>query len=284
MPVAFHTWRLAAVLAAVLGAACSRSDPTPAPAPAPSEPWPAQARSSGQRSQRVAYAVAKRGEVSFDLKTRQAQHRGVMGVARGELEIDLLDLSASRGHVEVDLTSVRMLDEDGEPDRQASARALNWFELGSSRPPAGRERFRWARFVIESVSDTSSEAAHEGRLQPAPKPAADAGAGGSSGQQPAQIRIVDLTMKGKLRLHDYEVVQVVALRAAFHYAAPATAGAVPQQIVLTTRRSFPVGLAAHDIRPRDALGTEIASDMKLLGTEVAREARVTLHLEATPKQ
>lgn len=204
-------------------------------------------------------------------------------MVRGDLDIDLLNLEATRGQVEIDLTGLRMQDDEGADDRQASSRAQNWLELGASRPPAARERFRWARFVIESVTDLSAEAAHEGRREKPKAPGPDAGAGGASAAPSGEIRTVDLTVKGKLRLHGYEVVQVAALRAAFHYAAPATAGAVPTRVVLTTRRTIPVSLTAHDIRPRDALGTVIASEMQLIGTEVAREARVSVLLEATPR-
>jgi hypothetical protein len=269
------------VFALFLAAACSRPDPEPAPPPAPSEPWPAQARTSAQRSQRVRFIIAKPSEAAFELKTRKTRHAGTVRVARGELDIDLLNLEATRGQVEMDLTSIRMQDDEGEVDRHASARAQNWLDLGSSRPAAARDRFRWARFVIESVTELSAEAAHEGRREKLPDPP-DAGAGGAPGAPRGEVRRVDLTVKGQLRLHGYEVVQVVSLRAAFHYAAPATAGAVPTRVEFTTRRTFPVGLAAHDVRPRDALGTVIASEIELIGTEVAREARVSLQLAARP--
>jgi hypothetical protein len=275
-------FRPAVLLALVLLTACPRKESEPDPPPAPSAPWPAQARSSAQRSQRARFAVTRQAQASFELKTRKATHRGALRVARGELDIDLLNLQTTRGHIEVDLTSIRLQDDEGEDDRHASAQAQNWLDLGSSRPAAARERMRWARFVVEEVTDLSAEAAHEGRRQKPPDPDPDGGgAGGAPAAPVGEIRTVDMTMKGKLRLHGYEVVQVAQLRAAFHYAAPAIAGAAPTRVRLTTRRTFPVSLTAHDIRPRDTVGTVIASEMKRLGTEIAREARVSLDLEAT---
>ena len=274
--------RSVALLALALLAACSRHDPEPAPAPTPSEPWPAQRRPSAQRSQEVRFDVVSRGEATFVSKTRGATHRGTLRVARGELTVDLLNLESTRGYIELDLTSLRVQDDDGKDDRQASTSAQNWFELGSSRPPAARERFRWARFTIESVAVPSAQAAHEGTLRkPDPRPR-DAGAGGAPNDDTGEIRTVDLSLKGRLRFHDYDTLQVAQVRATFHYGGPSTAGAVPTKIGIATRSSFPVSLAAYDIRPRDDHGRVIAQQMKLLGTEVAREVRVSVAVEATP--
>jgi len=204
--------------------------------------------------------------------------------------VDLLDLSATRGTIEVDLASVRVLDEAGAEDREASARAQSWLDVGSSRPEAARERHRWARFTLREASRPSVAAAHEGRvvvrgaLPPLPnEPGAPGGGAAVTAEDTREIRVVELDAEGPLLVHGYQVELGARLRLTFEYPVPATPGAVPTRFVLETVRPFPVSLAAHGILPRDGAGVPSGDAERIPDHRVGKEAKVSARLLASPR-
>jgi len=168
-------------------------------------------------------------------------------VVRGSLEIDLGNLPATRGTLEVDLGSI-LMDGDGdagESSHDYTNRALDWLDIGASRPEALRERMRWARFTLLRVEDASSTTAE-------------------AGQQ------VSLTVVGELELHGYRVERTAALRVTFER----------DRVLIRTAKPLTVSLRVHDVQPRDAQGGLMSSELGLLGTQVGTEARVELDLAA----
>jgi len=265
--------------------ACSKHDK--APAPVHTAPWrAAPAPSAARPSLAARYIIRPRGRASFTLKAKKATPSGALRVARGELRVDLLDLSKTRGTVGMDLASV-VMDEDADAgDAEGPTRqARNWLDVGDNVPEAERARQRWASFRIESIDHTTADAAYEGRrvkaseLTPDAGHSADAGEGGAPA---GEIRRVDLTATGKLLLHGYQAEQRVRLRALFEFPGKAGPAVRPQRIVLRSLRPLRVALAAHDIKPRDSEGVFVSEGMKLLGVSVGRQARVSLDLTALP--
>ena len=257
-------------------AACSRPHSDP---PAPSAPWPAEVRPSTP-SLPVRFAVASHGTARFT--TGRDGPAGELRVARGQLKIDLMNLMATRGTIEMDVGSVRVL-ADGEVDRAASAQAQCWFDVGPSRPESERERVRWARFTIDEVTESSVKAAHEAPRAHHPAAGA-AGVAGAPGVLPAEVRTATLTAQGRLQLHGVRVELAPRLRLGFEYEAPAVAGAVPKGVQIATVGSFPVSLKAHDIQPRDAAGRLLAGELLEYKKIMGREARVSLDLRAHPDE
>jgi hypothetical protein len=272
-------------LAVGLVAGCSRDE---ASKPVPTAPWPASSTSAGPTARAAAlvrYVIEPQARASFVLKGRDAAPSGRLRVARGELEIDVFDLSRTRGQIAMDLASIVLDDASAELARSYTRRAQNWLDVGSSRPEAERERLRWARFSITSIEKLSAEAAHDGKLEK--RPQRPDGGGGDAGidgglVESIEVRAVTLSARGELVLHDRKVEQVLELRALFHYAAPAAAGSKPTRMTIQTRRPFVVSLTAHDIKPRDDTGVFVAQDMKLLGREVGHNAQVELEVSARP--
>ncbi len=200
-----------------------------------------------------------------------------------------MDLAATRGTVEIDLASVRVFDEEGAEDRESSARAQRWLDVGPSRPEAARERHRWARFTLREAKNPSADAAHEGRivvrgaLPPLGRePGETTGAAGSTAAGTREIRAVELDCEGPLLVHGYQVELGVRLRMTFEYAVPATPGAVPTGLTLETVRPFPVSLAAHGIVPRDGARTPSGDAKRIPDHRVGKEARVSARLLAAP--
>jgi hypothetical protein len=232
-----------------LVAACSRQEPPPVRRTAP---WPAAAPVQSAalpqaQSRRARYAFEPRGEARFELPARQATPRGRARVVRGSVEVDLGDLPATRGTLEVDLGSILM---DGEGDAGDSShaytnRALDWLDIGASRPEALRERMRWARFTLLRVEDASSRAAEDGKE-------------------------VSLTVVGELELHGYRVERTAELRVTFER----------DRMLIRTAKPVPVSLRVHDVQPRDPQGAHVSSELGLLGSQVGTEAHVELDLAA----
>ncbi len=276
--------RVAAIwLVALAVASCSKKEPPP---PERTEPWPAQPEASTAASVKQTYVIATRGEARIELPTKQQTPKGRLRVARGKLEVDLANLAATRGVVELDVASIEM-EESGELSAtDATREARNWLNVGSSRPEAERERLRWAKFEITAIEDLSASAAHAGKREKRRREANvdDAGsdAASSATPEPGEERSVTLTAKGRLTLHGFRVELGVPLRVSFQYENDAEPDAKPIAIRIETRRSFPVSLRVHDIVPRDSAGLAIAAKTSWLGTRVGRDARVSLALEAAP--
>lgn len=276
-------WKAAPLLVALAG--CSKHHDE-APAPVHTAPWRATPAASAVQhgSLVVKYELVPHGVARFELKAKDATPRGELRVARGELAVDLMDLPRTRGTVEMDLASVAM-DGDGDAgvDIQLSQQAQGWLDVGADRPEAARERLRWARFTIRSIDHASADAAHEGRVAKKGTLPALAEDAGDAATDTREVRSVDLDATGDLELHGFRVQRTARLRALFEYAAPAVAGARPVRILIQTRAPLVVSLAVHDIKPRDSNGVLLAEGMKLLGSKVGKDARVSLDLAAVPK-
>ncbi|MBN2195856.1 MAG: hypothetical protein JW751_23770 [Polyangiaceae bacterium] len=274
-----------AIIGSCAALACSKKVPPP---PRRTEPWQAASLSVERPRERQTFTIEPAAEARFEVPAREARPKGSLRVARGTLEVDLMDLGATRGSIELDLASIRILGADGAEDREASAQAQSWLDVGPSRPEADRERLRWARFTLREVERPTATAAHEGRLvrkgalPPLHDPAEAAGAAAPDVTESQEIREVLFDGEGLLLVHGFQVELGVRLRAIFEYAVPATPGAIPSRLTLETQRPFPVSLAAHDIGPRGSSGMPIPSAAVLLGKTVGKEARVSVWLTAAP--
>ena len=107
-----------------------RSKPKP---PERTEPWlaSASAQASGAPvARRAAYRLGK-AKFELELPARRASPRGQLTAARGNLDVDLDDLSHTTGSVSVDLGKLELFGETGGPD------AINTARHGISRKPSG---------------------------------------------------------------------------------------------------------------------------------------------------
>jgi hypothetical protein len=244
-------------------ASCERDAKPNRAASEPSAPWLAEPPPSATPSARpLDYRLTERSRIVFDLSTKQHTIRGVFPVVDGRFEVDAADVSRTRGTARIDLGAVR-LEADGGSDAARSNEARNWLNIGSSRPEAERERLRFAHFDIEAVDDVSPSARREPR---------DAGAG--------DVQRFTFDARGTLRFQDRRATQTLAVAASFHYATPGATR--PQSITVTTTEPLRLDLAAFGIAPRNAHGVLLASELELLGKDVAGRAKVDLDLELEP--
>jgi len=277
-------------------------DPEPRPVER-TEPWRAPAAASApdrDPAKTLSYTLAPKQEIAFSLKTQTTQISGVFPLVRGTLELDAVNLKNSEATLRVDLGAVRITSGSEDENRGYSVSAQNWLNLGASIPEASRDARRWAAFLLDEVVEIDAGAAHEARVDrkrleqlkaksegtsaTAPGVLADAGADADaapseSASLPGEIRVARARVRGSLQLNDRRVTQPYSVSVEFHYPASATPGFPPDRVVVTSNGSYKIALEQYQIAPRNAAGMLIASDLKLLGVEVARAAQVTFALE-----
>lgn len=251
-----------AALALGLVAGC-RKQPKPADR---TEPWLASAHASASASpllRRLPYRLAK-SRVEFEVPGKVATPRGRFGPARGELELDLDDLSHTTGSIALDLTTVELLDGAGEPSGENTARALDWLELGAGTPADAHASLRDVTFRVGSLD--------AGRLVTAPAEA-----------RLPKRRELESTwdVRGELSLHGVRAPQTAEV--ALTLVPGSDPAGPPAELLIRSRRPLVVVLGTHDIRPRDARGVLVAKDQAVLGDHVGREARVSFELGFVPR-
>jgi hypothetical protein len=244
--------------------------------PAPTAPWAAQPPSSqaGTKSpSRVTYRVDTGSEIRVQLPAKEAKPSGVFRSMQGSLDVDLHDLTSTRGALVIDLASLVMEGNGAAAENDSTQRAKNWLNLGDSRSEAELTRARTARFTLTSITSASAPAAHQGRRIPLPE---------DSESTAIERRRVSLTALGQLEVNGLRTTREARLDVDFDYANAATGELRPLRISVRTTRPIPVPLAEHAIEPRDTQGRLVASDLALLGRVVGTTAQIEVHLLALP--
>lgn len=244
------------------------------------EPWPAPAASSARQpaAALVHYELVDKQQIDFELVSKDTKIVGYFPVVKGDLEVDLMHLDRTRGSLRVDLGAVRIEADNEREHISYSTTAANWLNVGSSIPESTREGRRWAKFEISEVFDTSSDAAHEGRLARRAKKSPKANTSADAGAFEGQLRKVTLKTRGPLSMNQRRMDQDANLSLLFEYPAEATPGFPPERVEVKSARALRISLDAFGIKPRNAAGILVATDMKLLGSTVSRIARVSFSL------
>jgi hypothetical protein len=190
-------------------------------------------------------------------------------------------LSKSSASVEVDVAAMRLSEFNENSARDNEMLAQNWLNVGASKPEAERERLRWAKFTLDAVEELASEEAHGGqRRKNKPQVATDGDAAPPDSAE--ETRVLSALGVGRLELNDRRVTHRLPVAVEFVYAVAATPGALPEKIVVKSRRSMPVPLRSHDISPRDAAGQPQPSELGLIGTVIGRTASLSFELSFVP--
>ncbi|HEX9620996.1 MAG TPA: hypothetical protein VF989_12725 [Polyangiaceae bacterium] len=245
---------------------CERdADRSAAPAE-PSAPWPARPeKSATRRSRPVVYRVTERSRVDFDAGTRSLPIRGTFPIVDGRFTLDFDHPSRSRGSARIDVGAATLEGDAGARDPARVSEALNWLDLGSSRPEAERERLRFASFELEEIDVELSQ-----DITPA---------GSEAGAE--EVRRATFVARGALRLHDRRATETVRGAASLHY--DGRDAARPTRIVVTTSQPTLLELETFDVAPRDAHGVLLAKELARVGRDIARHAKVALELELVPE-
>jgi hypothetical protein len=249
-------------LLACAAVACHRAPPKPER----TAPWPASASPSASAAPlvRKLHYTLGRGDVSFELPARAGNPRGKLPHPSGDLDVDLDDLSRTRGSVSFDLRQLVVTGASAETDPANTARALAWLELGPGVNGDRRELAAAATFSIDSL-----DAGH-----PVAAP---------SGDRPASRRELEShwSVRGQLSLHGVRAPLTAEVNLLL-VPGPDPAGP-PAELVIRSKKPLVVSLGTHDIRPRNERGVPIAKDLALIGDKVGAEAKLSFELVFVPR-
>lgn len=213
------------------------------------------------------FAIQKDSKAWVDMKGVAEEIKADATGGAGALEIDPMNLAASRGEVKIDLTTLAMhtFDDPSKNDSQTD-HAQNWLEVGKAATADEKSANRWVVFAIRSITDLA---------------AADVTKVAAETQGGEDMRRVTFTAHGELLLHGHKVNKDVALDARFYWPAGGKAEAPPARVVVSTRSPMVVTLAEHAVEPRDPGGKLLQWTTKLV-SKVAKTADVTFELTAKP--
>ena len=230
---------------------------TDAPTLAPTASALAASKSESKAATR--WKVDEAGTASFTMKGHvETVIKGDTKKMRGQLEIDLADLTKTRGTIECDMTTLAMhtFDDEDKNEKQ-TVDAQTWLEVHDRiGDPAKVKANQWAVYAIRTI--TSAE----------PK---DLSKGGAT-------RTAKVTAKGELLLHGRKSEHSVDLEATFELD-----GDKPKSLKLRTASPLMVSLASHEVEPRDTAGKFLGwAGNAVLRDKVAEDSSVALDLVAKP--
>jgi hypothetical protein len=246
---------------------CSKSDSSSV---AVAETASALASSQAPASAMVAkYKLQTDGKTAIDMPAPNEHIKALTTATDGSLDVDLTNVTNTRGQVKADLTTLTTNTFD-DPKKNASQtdHAHNWLEIGSLVTPDVKEANRWVVFAIRSIDGAS--ATDITKIVPTQ----------DSGED---IRTVTLTAHGEVLLHGHKSNKDVTLDVKFHYPSGAAPDSHPTKIEIDTKAPLHIVLSEHDIKPLDNFGKLATASLGLLGTKVANTADITFDLIATPQ-
>lgn len=238
-------------------AGCAKKEPKPQR----TEPWlahpPARASASGDAALPLTrYALGERSSIRFELPTKRGALRGAITRVSGELDVDLSDLSRSRGLVRADLGSLSIHAGTQDSDPALLARAQAALELS----PDANAPAVFASFDLTSVEDAAPT-----QVEPAPE---------ADSRTPFSRR-AQLTAIGNLLLHGFRVARRAPLEVEFGFVGDRQ---VPRSVLIRSRSPFVISLETHAIV---AVANESGAKGPAATPTQAREVRVSVELYGT---
>jgi hypothetical protein len=263
---------LALATMCALAAGCDKKDEGSAPglAPSASSLAPSVAAPAADGMKALKLTIDPASATTIDMPAPIEHIKADTSAAAGTLEVDLTNLSNSRGEVKIDLSTLKMHTFDDSARNDAEGRdAKTWLEVnpmdaGPSADQAAANR--WVLFAIRSIDGLS--APDVTKVTPTKDGTDD-------------VREVTMTAHGDLLLHGRKVSKDAPLVARFHYASGAAPTSKPTRVDIATKSPLHVALDEHDVKPRDPAGAIKLAAAGLLGTKVAKIADITLDLHAT---
>lgn len=244
------------LMASILAlAGCGDDKPTPTSSSATS----LTAAAAPESKTLARLTIDPSGSATFDMKAPLENIRGTVKGFGGELEVELADLTKSRGKITIDLTTLetRTFGED-EKDQKQTEHARTWLEVGPKTADDKKQKNRLAEFAIREIASPST-----------------ANVMTMSGDS----RSVTMTAKGDFLLHGRSVTLTLDLACAFQFD-----GSTLKSVSVKSVKPALVSLKAHDVQARDDAGeVVIAKTLELFGKKVADDASVTFEVTARPK-
>ena len=205
-------------------------------------------------------------KVEFMMEAPQEKIRGrVSGTTEGEIQVDPSDLTKTTGLITVDIAGIELFQavasDDGKFGEEKKSdlqneHARTWLEISPDAPADVRAKNAKTQFAIRKIEVTG-----ERNLMKLTGPE----------------RKVMLKATGEFLLHQRASEKTAELEATFKFE-----GDKPVGVRVKTVKPFTIGLAEHEVHPRESFGKLAQKTLELLAPKVAKEAFVSLEFSATP--
>ncbi len=207
-------------------------------------------------------------KLGFDMDAPIEKIRGKVPPAAmtGEVFVDPVDLSKSRGLVHLDLTELELFQRTApEPGKEFGEEVKNdtqneharqWLEISPDTPPEDMKKNARIEFALSSLSDIS---ANDVTKLTGPE------------------RKVTLTATGDFLLHQRKSPKSVKLEVTFRYD-----GDKLKEIHVKNLAPLSIGLEEYDVRPREGFGKLAQKTLEILSPKVAKSADINLEFTAKP--
>jgi hypothetical protein len=213
--------------------------------------------------------VDTKGHTEIDMPGPNEHIKAETTGSMGSVDVDLMNIPATRGEIKVDLQSLNLKTfDDAAKNKSQTEHAQTWLEAAPKLKPDVVEANRYAVFAIRSVDNASVVDLTKTALAP--------------GKDGKLEKKVTATVKGELLVHGHKKDKAVDVDITFVYPAGAKPADKPESMVIKTKSPLVITLDEHEIKPRDNVGSIAKEAFKLLGTKVADTASVTFEFSATP--
>ena len=258
-------WLPVVALMLASAAGCEKEDAAPKAPPtiAPASTALAPAKAPTLEAKKLVIDPAS-SKVEFVMDAPQEKIRGrANGAATGDLQVDFMDVSKTTGLVTVDISGLEIFqakaDKDGKFGEESKSdkqneHARTWLEISPDAPADVRKQNSLVQFSIKSITVDG-----------------DKNVAAMKGAE----RRVKLKATGDFLLHGHKTEKTVTLDADFKFD-----GDRPVSVTVKTVDPFVVGLAEHEVKPRDAFGKFALKTLDALSPKVAKEARVSIEYTA----
>jgi hypothetical protein len=210
---------------------------------------------------------AKGSKVEFMMDAPREKIRGrVADTTTGNFQIDPTDITKTTAHLYVDIGGIELYKQDCneqtkqcEPEKKEELQnkhARDWLEIGEDAPADMKKKNGNVEFVITKVETDAKDVS----------------------KMTGAERKVSATVTGDFLLHGHKTQKTAKLEITFKYA-----GDKPESVTVKTVSPFQVGLAEHDVRPREAFGKLAKKTLDALVSEdkkVAERADVSVEFTA----
>lgn len=259
----------AAVMALSTLVACEESKPTDL-APSATTLEDTKPKAAGAMDFEVVTAGSK---VDFTMDAPREKIRGrVHDLTRGDVQIDLSDITKTTAHLFVDLKGLELYQrvagddgEFGEEQKQPlqNEHARQWLEIAAcddadDKPACeeAKKKNENVEFVLEKIETDTKDIT----------------------KLTGDTRTVKATLTGKFLLHQHAASKTAEVEITVKMA-----GDKPESVSVKTTKPFAVDLAKHDVRPRTAFGKLAEKTLDILVNEdkkVAKEAEIGVDFSA----
>lgn len=255
---------IAALLACVGLWGCD-SKPAEGPALAPTASALAAAKPKAAAAKKFNVDKAS-SKVEFMMEAPKEVIRGrVAGAATGEIQVDPSDITKTTGLLSVDISGIelyqKVADDEGKFSEEKKSdlqneHARTWLEISPDAPEDVRTKNSRVEFSITSVETTGEK---------------------DVSKLTGPSRKVMAMAKGDFLLHGHKTQKTAELEIVFTYE-----GDNPTSVSIKSVKPFAIGLAEHDVRPRDKFGSLAQKTLEVLSPKVAKEALVSVEITAKP--